>query len=142
MELFKDSPLVAPENLGIVERGIDAYFNNDYMVACHLLIPQFENCIRRLVALCGGTVLRPNSKSPEDNEYISLEGLLDSQEAKDALGKDVDIYFKNVFTEHYGWNLRNQISHGLLTADRFNNTMADRVMHCFLLLAKLKFTNE
>ena len=73
------------------------------------------------------------------NEYISLEGLLDSKEIKSTLGEDIQIYYKNLFTDQNGWNLRNRLSHGLLFSDDFNSTVADRIFHAFMLLSQLKF---
>jgi hypothetical protein len=47
-------------------------------------------------------------------------------------------YLRNVLTDQYGWNIRNQASHGLLGADNFNLGMADRVVHAFLMLCTFK----
>ena len=142
LEAFNGSPLIVKEQFGLFERGMKAYFEKDYIVACHLLIPQFESAIRRLVALCGGEVLQPDRDPKEGNRYISLDGLLDSEEVKNGLQKDVQLYFKNLFTEHNGWNLRNLTSHGLLQTSGFNSTVADRVVHAFVLLSQLKFSEK
>lgn len=142
IQLFEGSPLVSKENIDIIKRGIAAYFQKDYIVACHLLIPQFEASIRRMVALCGGNILRANQEPEKGNEYISLDGLINSNEAKAALGEDVNTYFKNLFTDQYGWNLRNLTSHGLMRSGGFNNTVANRIMHAFLLLSQLRINEE
>lgn len=142
LDAFKDSPLIAEEQYGLFERGMKAYFENDYIVACHLLIPQFESAIRRMVALCGGEILQSDRDPKDGNRYISLDGLLDSEEAKNGLKEDVQTYFKNLFTENNGWNLRNLTSHGLLQTSGFNSTVADRIVHAFVLLSQLKFTEK
>ena len=140
LDAFKDSPLIVESQKGLFERGMAAYFEGDYIVACHLLIPQFESAIRRMVAMCGGEILQADREPQDGNRYISLDSLLDSEEAKEGLKEDVQTYFKNLFTDHNGWNLRNLTSHGLLQTNAFNSTMADRVVHAFSLLSQLKFT--
>lgn len=142
LDAFKDSPLIAEEQYGLFERGMKAYFEEDYIVACHLLIPQFESAIRRMVSMCGGEILQSDRDPKDGNRYISLDGLLDSEEAKNSLKEDIQTYFKNLFTEHNGWNLRNRISHGLLQTSGFNSTIADRIVHAFGLLSLLEFTEK
>jgi hypothetical protein len=138
MELIKDSELITEDHKEIVRRGLDAYMAEDYLVCCHLLIPQLEAAIRRLFALNGANIMRAKKNPDEGNEYISLDGLLGSNEAVAYMGEDIANYFRNVLTDQYGWNIRNQVSHGLLATDNFNFGMADRVVHAFLLLGMFK----
>ena len=142
LEAFKDSPIIADGQKDIFRKGIEAYFEKDYLVACHLLVPQFECAVRRLVALNGGEILRSNKDSKNGNEYISLDGLLDSDTLKELLGEDIQLYYKNLFTDKYGWNIRNTISHGLLRTEGFNSTIADRIVHAFMLLSLVKEVKE
>lgn len=136
--LFNDSPVIIKEQRRILERGFDAYFQEDYLVACHLLIPQFESVIRNVCAATGGEILRPKSNPEEGNEYKSLEGLLDQECVKKALGEDIITYYKVLFTDSNAGNWRNLVSHGLLAANSFNAEMADRVFHAFLILSMIK----
>ena len=138
MELIKDSELITEDHKEIVRRGLDAYMAEDHLVCCHLLIPQLEAAIRRLFALNGANIMRAKKNPDEGNEYISLDGLLGSNEAVACMGEDIANYFRNVLTDQYGWNIRNQVSHGLLATDNFNFGMADRVVHAFLLLGMFK----
>lgn len=107
-------------------------------VACHLLVPLFENAIRVVAASNGHEVLRPNADPQEGNEYVSLDRLLNDIEGDDANPKNIVAYFKNIFTDKYGWNTRNLLCHGVLAASSFNDTLADRVVHAFLLLSLFK----
>ena len=138
MELIKDSELITEDHKEIVRRGLDFYMAEDYLVCCHLLIPQLEAAIRRLFALNGANIMRAKKNPDEGNEYLSLDSLLGSDEAVAYMGEDVSNYFRNVLTDQYGWNIRNQVSHGLLATDNFNFGMADRVVHAFLLLGMFK----
>jgi hypothetical protein len=136
--MFKDSPVILNEQRNILERGFEAFFQEDYLVACHLLIPQFESVIRNVCVTTGGEILRPKSNPEAGNEYKSLEGLLDQDCVKKALGEDIVTYYKVLFTNSNAGNWRNLVSHGLLGADAFNADMADRVFHAFLILCLVK----
>ncbi len=138
MDLIKESGLISEDRKEIVRRGLDAYVAEDYLVCCHLLIPQLEAAIRRLFALNGANIMRAKKNPDEGNEYLSLDSLLGSPEAVAYMGEDVANYYRNVLTDQYGWNIRNQVSHGLLATDSFNFGMADRVVHAFLMLGLFK----
>lgn len=136
--MFKDSLVILNEQRNILERGFEAFFQEDYLVACHLLIPQFESVIRNVCVTTGGEILRPKSNPEAGNEYKSLEGLLDQDCVKKALGEDIVTYYKVLFTDSSAGNWRNLVCHGLLGADAFNADMADRVFHAFLILSLVK----
>ena len=138
MKLFENSPLITADHIEIVRRGLEAYMNEDYLVCCHLLVPQLEAAIRRLFALNGANIMRPKANPAEGNEYLSLDSLLGSEEALQFMKEDLANYLRNVLTDQYGWNIRNQVSHGLLGTDNFNFGMADRVVHAFLMLCTFR----
>lgn len=138
MQLIEGSELISEDHKEIVRRGFEAYMADDYLVCCHLLVPQLEASIRRLFALNGANIMRAKKNPEEGNEYISLDSLLSTKEATTYMGEDIANYFRNVLTDQYGWNIRNQVSHGLLATDNFNFGMADRVVHAFLMLGMFK----
>jgi len=135
---FKNSKIINDNQLGILKRAFDAYFADDYLVTCHLLIPQFESAIRNICTINGGEILRTQSKAEDGNEYKSLEGLLSQECVKKAIGEDFVTYYRTLFTDSNGSNWRNLVSHGLLTESAFNSDMADRIVHAFLLLSLVK----
>lgn len=138
LEILETSPLISNDRKNIVERGIQAYIDEDYLVSCHLLVPQLEAAIRRLFALNGVSIMRQKLNPIEGSEYISLDTLLSSEDAISFMGKDIANYLRNLLTDQYGWNIRNQLSHGLLGTSSFNSVMADRVVHAFMLLGIFK----
>lgn len=82
-------------------------------------------------------MLQPDKNPQDGNRYISLDGLLNSQEIKYVLSEDILVYYRAIFTEHNGWNLRNRISHGLVASSGFNAKIADRIVHAFLILGQI-----
>lgn len=135
---FKDSKIISEGQKEIFKKGIEAYFANDYITACHILVPQFEAAIRNLVYMNSGNILHADQNSKDGNRYISLDGLLDSDTIKSIMGEDIQNYFKVLFTDSNGWNLRNLTCHGLLNAKGFNSMIADRIVHAFLVLSGVK----
>lgn len=137
MERMTKCPLIAEGHIEIVERGMQAYFEKDYLLACHLLVPQFESAIRQLVQLSGGEIMRHNADPKDGDEYISLGGLLESPEVKNVFQEDEIVYFKNLFVEKAGGNIRNMVTHGLYPIGYFNNTLADRVVQALMVLSNV-----
>ena len=101
-------------------------------------VPSYEAAIRRLFALNGANIMRQKQNPIEGSEYMSLDSLLATEEALSYMGEDITNYLRNLLTDQYGWNIRNQLSHGLLGLDSFNAGMADRVVHAFMLLGVFK----
>lgn len=137
-DMFGGSPIIYEEQRPIVKRGLEAFFEEDYLVACHLLIPQIESAIRQICYLNGGDILRPKNNPDEGNSYKSLEGLLDQQCVSSTLGDEFTRYLKVLLTDSNAGNYRNLTTHGLLKAGAFNSTMANRIFHAFLLLSLIR----
>lgn len=139
MQELEVSPFIDKGRLPIVKRGVESYIAGDYLVACHLLIPQFESAIRMLVRSLGGEILKQDKKPDDGNQYITLNGLLNSDVLRSSgLPDDVIVYFQNLFTDQFGWNLRNMVCHGLLTEAQFDEAKADRIVHAFMILGSLR----
>lgn len=89
----------------------------DWRYCLTFLSAQFEGLIRDVITKLGGTTTR--IKKETDTELIPLEGLLNS----DCLRKvftDEDIFmFKMAFTKD-GYNIRNDIAHGMLLPQEYN----------------------
>ncbi len=138
LSLFEGCPLVNDDTKVLLKRGIEAYLAGDDIACCHILVPQFEAMMRFLVAINGGEILRQAKDPTEGNEYYSLDSLLDSPTAKAVLPEDVLLYFKVLFVSQAGWNTRNLMSHGLMSARSFNHALSDRVVHAILVLSQIK----
>lgn len=138
LELFDDSPLTTEDNRYFLEKGFEAYLKGDNIVCCHVLIPLFESLLRRLMEMNGANILCAQQDPKEGNRYLSLEGLLNLDVAKECLKEDLITYFRVLYVSPTGWNLRNLVSHGLLPSKSFNYMMADRVVHSILILSQFR----
>lgn len=133
--LFK-SPVFNVSKKEILQLGIQSYIDGSYINSVHLLIPQIEDAIRNLVEISGGSILKP-SKNGGFN-YKTLDELLREKVVIDALGDDVTLYFRVLLTDQRGWNLRNEVCHGIPPTNVFSAHVADRIIHVLLYLALLR----
>lgn len=116
--------------------ALEAYFRNDYITFCHLAIPQIENMLRTLLEKLGG-----NSYKPARNGGFNLKILDDILRERlviSALGEDVTNYFQIVLTDQRGWNLRNEIFHGLVNPEQIGEMEGQRVLHLLLCLGSIR----
>lgn len=123
------------DKIEILEQALEAYFASNYIIFLHLIIPQIENAFRNLVKNKGGNTYTP-SKSGGHN-LIILDKLLDSDELKDIFGEEKILYFKILLSDQRGYNLRNEISHGLMTSGSFSIVPSDRIFHLLLLFGTI-----
>ncbi len=131
MNFITKSPILTPRRASIIEKGIYAYIEYDYISAMSILIPQIEYMVRSFYAQNGYTVT--------SNDYVgtmsdALGTLLNNDEIK-ILDWDVTRYLRTILTNRTGWNLRNLYCHGI--DDSFSIIQADRVFHILLLMAVL-----
>lgn len=117
-------------------KGIKAYLDDDFLVALHILIPQIEASIRNLAEKIGAPILKPSRSG--GFHYKNLDDLLTDENIIDVLGEDMCLYLRTLLTDPRGWNLRNNICHGISPIETFNQIAADRVFHVLLCLALVK----
>ncbi len=134
MTFVSKSSILEPERLGIIKKGVSAYFNKDFFVAAHILIPQIEQGIRNLHELFGGAILKPRKGG--GYHYKTLDELLREETIQKVLGKDCAFYMQVILTDARGWNLRNDICHGLL--QDVSEHHIERIIHILLCLALIR----
>lgn len=135
LKFLNKSCLIEKDRFFIIEKSLASYFSFDYLTFIHLIIPQFEEAIRNLVEINGGTVM------VYKNEAFNLktfDHLLNDQIVLDVFGEDLSLYFKVLFTDKRGWNLRNDVAHGMVESNHFNKQNADRVLHALLTLGMVR----
>ena len=141
VEYFQKSSLLQNENKEYIQRAMDAYWNNDYLISSHLFIPLIESAVRELIRVCGGIILMPNNISGYDR--LSLNVLLEKQgdiikTVFSNINYDISFYFRLVLTEKLGMNLRNNFAHGLEKKSFFTREASDRLFHILLCLTLVK----
>ncbi len=139
-DFISTSPIISESRMTIIEKGLEAYFNNDYLVCIHLLIPQIEEAIRTLVEIAGGNVLKQARGG--GFHLRTFDELLRDETTINSLGEDFADYFRIIFTDQRGWNLRNSVCHGMSPPQLFNIQSADRIIHTILSLGLIHERKE
>ncbi|MEW6228923.1 MAG: DUF4209 domain-containing protein, partial [Bacillota bacterium] len=130
------SPLFAQERMPLLELGLDAYCNGNHAVAAHLLVPQIEAALRDLLVMAGGQAYRPGHNG--ELRLKTLDSVLRDPAIEAALPADVRTYLRILLTDARGWNVRNDVAHGLLHAGQYTWTLTDRVVHALMVLSLVR----
>ncbi|MDT0581821.1 DUF4209 domain-containing protein [Brumicola blandensis] len=133
------SPIFEESKKDIVQKGVKSYLDEDYMSAIHILVPQAEAAIRTLVELMGGATLRKNRQG--GLQLRTFDDLLRDESVENCFGADTSFYFRMLLTDQRGWNIRNDVCHGISPAGAFHYSTADRIMHVMLCLSQVRESN-
>ena len=131
MNFIAKSPILTPRRVSIIEKGIYAYLEYDYISAISILIPQIEYMVRAFYAQNGYTVTTNDCIGTMSD---ALGTLLNNDEII-ILDWNITRYLRTILSNRTGWNLRNLYCHGI--DDSFSIIQADRVFHILLLMAVL-----
>lgn len=125
--LYKDFELLS--------EGITAWFRQDFVKAVHVLIPQVEVGLRAIVEQLGKPTTKAHPKIKGTSVAINMGDILYSVEVADALGADITLHLLTLYADPRGFNLRNDIAHGLITPNEMDAGTAARVIHSLLVLS-------
>lgn len=130
------SPAFVEGHRTFLEKGIAAYYSGDHLLSAHLLIPQVENAARAVLELTGGVALKQRRDGGFDLK--TLGDILYEDSFKKVFGEDASLYFRVLLTDQRGWNLRNNVMHGILPVDAYTKVMSDRILHVLLCFALIQ----
>ncbi|WP_164669968.1 DUF4209 domain-containing protein [Virgibacillus doumboii] len=137
LKILIESPVFSAERKEMLQKGLEMYFSKDYVSAIHILIPQIESAFRRLISLSGGSTLKP-SKNYGGFRVKLFGELLNDPIIEQVFNEDFKLYFKMLFNDQRGLNLRNNISHGLSSINTFNETNANLLIHVLFSLSLIR----
>ncbi len=92
--------------------------------------------MRNLVRLSGGSTYKPHRLGGLMLKVF--DDLLREEAVVKSLGENVAHYFRVLFTDQRGWNIRNDVCHGITPLSAFSWPMIDRIFHALLVLAMLR----
>jgi Domain of unknown function (DUF4209) len=110
--------------------AIKALYNNDYFAMCCISVPLIENGLRQILFQCDHSIYEENKHSGFEN--ITLSRVLKTLD--DYLNEDIIFHLKFILNEKAGLNIRNNLSHGLLSDSNFNESTAHSLFHVFMIL--------
>jgi uncharacterized protein DUF4209 len=115
----------------LIKKGITHHFQKDYAASMHILIPQIETVLRHVLEVRNMSAFKEKRQAIMVRE---LGGLLDIEEIKQIIGLNFHKYIQIKYTDANGINLRNRISHGLLTKDDFSHANSFSLIYTILIL--------
>lgn len=127
---IQNSPYLLEGRKNLWVNGFLAGFKGDFAQALHLLIPQFENGLRKRLESLGQHVF--TTEDGLDSE-MSLNQLLELPRSQEELGEDIHFNLKILLTEKAAFNIRNDMCHGLMAENQF---MAPQSIYCWWLIFK------
>lgn len=121
---FVRTGVIPGDHEALIALGMERAWAEDYASALHILVPQLEDVLRRLLEKAGHDPMRRRPTDPQVTEEITLRPVIDGLVAAQAMSVDEAWLFQLVLDEPAGLNLRNRIAHGLvglaeLTPERF-----------------------
>ena len=120
------------DDITLVREGIFAWFSGDLTKAFHVLIPQAERGLRAIAGQLGRPVTKAHPAVPGASVALTMGDILYTPEITGALGPDLSLYFLALYADPRGYNLRNQVAHGLIKPDEIGEHLVNLVIHTFL----------
>ena len=111
VNLAKQSPIVPIGREPLFGKALFAGYDQDFVTALHLLVPQIEHMVR--VHLKQAGVQTTTEDDGAENEK-GLSSLMDLSGTDQIFGENLSFEIKALFCDSSGPNLRNNLAHGLL----------------------------
>lgn len=115
--LTQVSPFIPEDRSRDIARGLYYGYDGDFFTSLHLLAPQIEHIIR--YHLKNSDVKTTMTEDGIETE-LSLNALLKKDETKTVFSDALVIELKTIFTHPSGFNIRNDIAHGLVSSNDYN----------------------
>ncbi len=135
VECLHGCPVFLESRKTILREGLSAYMAGDFLKAIHVLVPQVEEILRNLLVMMGISPVKPVPRHPGISDVKSMNNVLEDVDVRRMFPEDVWRYLTLLFIERRGMNLRNDLAHGLIPIEGFNQGVANRVVHSLLVLS-------
>jgi hypothetical protein len=118
-ELVQNSYFVPTSRKKAFITGLLAGYNYDFISAVSILIPQVENAIRCLAEKCGDVVYNIDDDGLE--EAKTMDAVMKLPCLNDCIDETIMFHIQTVFTSKFGYNIRNEVAHGLFEDSEFSS---------------------
>lgn len=134
-EYFSNSGLFEPNQLKIVNVGLGKYFEEDYVSAIHILVPQFESFLLDVAKKLGINTIVLDTKLDVATRTMTLsETHLDSDDFKRVFGANFCRQVKFILFEPLGYKIRHKIAHGEISFNECNFQNVTLIVYLYLFL--------
>lgn len=115
VNLARQSPIVPQAREQLIGKALFAGYDQDFVTALHLLVPQIEHLVRYHLKQAGAKTTTLSIDGIENENGLST--LMELPEVQQVFGEDMSFEIRSLFCDAFGPNLRNEIAHGLLDAN-------------------------
>jgi hypothetical protein len=133
-----ESPLFADTELGLLREGLEAYQQDDFVKAVHVLVPQIELILRNFAGRLGIPTRKTVKNQPGITDAKNMNDVLADDRIKQTLTENLWRYLAVVYSDRRGLNVRNNMAHGLVPRAAFGRRMGDLVFHTLLALSLMR----
>ena len=138
LDFVCESPLFTGCQSGLLQDGLLAYEQEDFVKAIHVLVPQIEQILRNFLGFLRRPTLKTVRNHPGIMDAKSMNDILGDEQMREVLTENLWKYLTVVYIDKRGLNLRNDLAHGLVPLNGFNRYVADRVFHTILALSLMR----
>ena len=142
LDFMCESPLFTGCRSSLLQDGLLAYEQEDFVKAIHVLVPQIEHILRNFLGFLGCPTLKTVRNHPGIMDAKSMNDVLGDERVREVLTENLWRYLTVVYIDKRGLNLRNDLAHGLVPLSGFNRYIADRVFHTFLALSLMRASQQ
>ena len=132
--------LMPTKKIPFFRRAIQAYFEGDYVVALHLLIPHLEDLLRRILRFAD-VPSRGFSSDGTQTEQV-LGDVLRNPKVVAVIGEPLQRTLLFVMTDEQGFNLRNLVAHGMVSDHQCTTGAVEVILWLLLSLTVLRRTGK
>lgn len=141
-DIIEPCPLFEVSSYSIIRQALDFLFDDNPVLACHLLVPQIETAIRNLVEISGISVIKHQKHVEQGFQLITLDDLLREKPVEQAFTADGALYLRLVLTDQRSLNIRNNLCHGILPPDSFHFGVAARLLHVLIMIGMVRYEDS
>lgn len=111
-----ESPFIPKDREHFFIEGIYCGFQNNYILASHILIPQIENSLKNLIELNGRNTTKHGEEIQNDNTLGSILSIDENNKMLDGIcDRNLILELNNYLVDGNSVNFRNRLCHGLLS---------------------------
>lgn len=140
IQRYLDWDFYNPERESLIRTGFERFLAEDYISALHILVPQFEACLRDMFFAIDipTTVIKEEELQHEQvfGEFINRPEVIE------VLGINFHKYIDTVMVAQSGWNIRNNVAHGLAPPVIFTLKYVIIILHLFCVLLNFRITKD
>lgn len=123
-----------PENTYLLYEGVRAWMLGDWSKCLHVLVPQIEAGLRNVLRSLGSPTVKSHTSGGGREIMLNLGEILAAPAMAEALGPDLILYFRSVYSDPRAWNLRNIVAHGLVAPGHASSRRCNVLLHSLLVL--------